>query len=89
VSKTNSPLGKEDVRRQAQRLRESAEWDPRRALGKRESAAEQWESLEQSGRHGSAYAKASDCPDCGQAQAALEDTTALCEQHLLAAMGLE
>ena len=32
MSKTNSPLGKEDVRRQAQRLRESAEWDPRRDM---------------------------------------------------------
>ncbi len=89
MPKTNSPLGKQQVRRQAQRLRESVDWDPQRALGKRESAAEQWASLEQSDRQGNAYAKAAGCPDCVQAQAEIGDPTGLCEKHLQAAMGLE
>ena len=81
-------LSRERIRQEAQRLRATKGWDPNTTLGKRESAQERWTEMEQSSRHEGVYDDAESCEACKQAQRTNQDETALCEPHLLAAMGL-
>ncbi len=82
-------MGKTELRRQAQRLRRSAEWDPERVLAKRVDPSERWMESEQARHCEATYETAASCEACAQAQREASDATALCEKHLMAAMGLD
>ena len=88
MANSEKPLNRVGVRHEAQRLRASVAWDPKAVLGKRETADEQWAQMEQASRHGGVYAEASGCEACTQEQTERHDDTALCERHLMKAMGL-
>ena len=67
-------------------LRKMPGWDP--AKFNRESAADALQALEDSGSQSRAYADASDCDACVSERHHTGDDTALCETHLMEAMGL-
>ena len=67
-------------------LRAQPGWDP--TSHRSSDPEEKLQSLAASGAQNRAYADASDCSMCQAEQQRMKDDTALCEVHLLEALGL-
>ena len=76
---------RKDVKAAARALRSRPGWDPSRQ--RRDTDEARLEDALTADRGGRVYAAAGDCASCAAVRAELGDETALCEEHLLAAMG--
>ena len=88
MSKRDKPPSARSVRTSAQALRRRSEWDPERVLGKRERPEQRLAREIAAESSDAAYQAADGCEVCSAARAESGDDTALCDEHMAAAMGL-
>ena len=78
-------MGKKDIEREARRLKDSGKLDPSRVVS--ETPEEQLRALNQEVRTERVLHAASECPYCARERREKHDVTALCREHLAAALG--
>lgn len=78
-------MGRKEIRDAARALRGRPGWDPTRQRS--ETPEERLANALTADRSGRVYEAAEECAACEAARRELGDETALCEEHLLAAMG--
>ena len=88
MSDTPKRPSKRSAREGARRLRRQADWDPEKVLANRQNARERLSEVVQDARAEKVYSQSDDCVECAKARLDLDDETALCEAHLLSALGM-
>jgi len=88
VSDAPKRPSKRSAREGARRLRQQADWDPEKVLADRRNARERLSEVVQDARAEKVYSQSDDCAECKEARQELDDETALCELHLLSALGM-